>query len=524
MAETIALVVHGVGDHSATALLDEAAKGFRALTADTGSVAPMTLRAFPRPDGTTGDQPALLLGAGGTTHIVIPIIWSALSLRAAVATRSVFTNDAVQILGRSGIALIRLCVDSIRCIPLAAGLWKVPLVLISAAVMALVAGLWWAVIYLQSHIPFWLGVAGTSQWRWYTPLLIFAAIAAVTELFARTLPLLDFVADVVTYVAGRKRRERVLQAVAAMIDRVASGNRGARVVVVGHSLGSVLVSQAVLRAQSPGGVVLLTLGSPLRLLSRIFPRQIDSPDALLRRYAETGKVAFWANLWRDRDAIGRQLKLPEESGRFAECSVGDGPHWNMWGDVRVWKRVHEMLTAPSASELMEAWKNEPLTEQEERELAVRAHRIRLADRILPYLLFAWPLHGWLSRADWEKLPRPVYQSLIAIYSVLSMLMLLAVVRLGVAGVRLKADGPPRVLLGALRRDFAFLRACLTLTVIFAVAAATLFFSSTAGVLDARKAVPVPHRARSHAGPVDEVVADDDRARGERAGDADRGDP
>ena len=45
MAETIAIVVHGVGDHSATAILDEAAAGFRALTNGAESVEPMTLGA-----------------------------------------------------------------------------------------------------------------------------------------------------------------------------------------------------------------------------------------------------------------------------------------------------------------------------------------------------------------------------------------------------------------------------------------------------------------------------------------------
>jgi hypothetical protein len=116
-----------------------------------------------------------------------------------------------------------------------------------------------------------------------------------------------------------------------------------------------LVTHAVLEAKEAAGrMIVLTLGSPLRLLSHIFPRQIRTPDRLLAAYSETGTVLCWANLWRDRDVIGRELK-PAAADRFAETSIGDGVHWDMWHDRRVWTRVDELLGVSSFASLQTAW-------------------------------------------------------------------------------------------------------------------------------------------------------------------------
>jgi pimeloyl-ACP methyl ester carboxylesterase len=178
---------------------------------------------------------------------------------------------------------------------------------------------------------------------------------------------------VVTYVARAKRRAEIQKTLADIIDTAADRAPYARILVVGHSLGSVLVTHAVRNAhEAAGRMIVLTLGSPLRLLSRVFPRAIESPDALLASYAQTGSLVFWANLWRDRDVIGRALS-PAASDRFVETSIGNGVHWDMWHDVRLWRHVDELLGASSIAAVKAAWteREDHLSEDEAVEAVTR---------------------------------------------------------------------------------------------------------------------------------------------------------
>ncbi|MEU2673987.1 hypothetical protein ABZ622_35035 [Streptomyces sp. NPDC007164] len=88
---------------------------------------------------------------------------------------------------------------------------------------------------------------------------------------------------------------------------------GGRLVISGHSQGSVLAASAVwqLPAETRGRVALLTYGSPIeRLYGRWFPAYFG-PGPL---HAMHRSVHCWRNLWRATDPIGGRVRLDEAPG------------------------------------------------------------------------------------------------------------------------------------------------------------------------------------------------------------------
>jgi len=88
---------------------------------------------------------------------------------------------------------------------------------------------------------------------------------------------------------------------------------GGRLVISGHSQGSVLAAAAVwhLDPDTRREVALLTYGSPLeRLYARWFPAYFG-PAQLADLH---GQVDCWRNLWRLTDPIGGPVRLPEDEG------------------------------------------------------------------------------------------------------------------------------------------------------------------------------------------------------------------
>ncbi|MEU3479418.1 hypothetical protein ACI2LO_07625 [Streptomyces sp. NPDC033754] len=108
------------------------------------------------------------------------------------------------------------------------------------------------------------------------------------------------------------------RAVPDLTWRMSSWTRGTggRLVISGHSQGSVLAAAAVwqLTPATRGRVALLTYGSPLeRLYGRWFPAYFG-PEAL-RSLHRT--VHCWSNLHRATDPIGGPVRVPAEAGRPA---------------------------------------------------------------------------------------------------------------------------------------------------------------------------------------------------------------
>ncbi|MFJ9431237.1 hypothetical protein ACIRQY_16485 [Streptomyces sp. NPDC101490] len=106
------------------------------------------------------------------------------------------------------------------------------------------------------------------------------------------------------------------RAVPDLTWRMSSWTRatGGRLVISGHSQGSVLAAAAVwqLRPATRRRVALLTYGSPLeRLYGRWFPAYFG-PEALR---ALNRTVHCWTNLYRATDPIGGPVRVPEDDGR-----------------------------------------------------------------------------------------------------------------------------------------------------------------------------------------------------------------
>lgn len=106
------------------------------------------------------------------------------------------------------------------------------------------------------------------------------------------------------------------RAVPDLTWRIASwtGRTGGRLVLSGHSQGSVLAAAAVwqLQAATRSRVALLTYGSPLeRLYGRWFPAYFGAgPLSDLSR-----EVHCWRNLWRATDPIGGPVLIPADGDR-----------------------------------------------------------------------------------------------------------------------------------------------------------------------------------------------------------------
>jgi hypothetical protein len=100
------------------------------------------------------------------------------------------------------------------------------------------------------------------------------------------------------------------RAVPELVRRITSLSRAGRVVLSGHSQGSVLAVAAILQLppQTLRRVSLLTYGSPLRrLYSRLSPAYFG--DGVLCEIGD--RVGWrWRNLWRDTDPVGGPVFTP----------------------------------------------------------------------------------------------------------------------------------------------------------------------------------------------------------------------
>jgi Lipase (class 3) len=156
---------------------------------------------------------------------------------------------------------------------------------------------------------------------------------------------LDLALDVLDYAGKEKNNTMMFGRLQSVIRDLQSQAPNAHFIVVGHSLGSVIASHAVSSisdSDAPlGKLTLITLGSPLNYLCRVFPNVVKTPHQLSVAICSKAR---WINLWLSSDIVGKELDT--KRGELLQYCVGKGSHTDYWKDGSVWKAVvYESLKA-----------------------------------------------------------------------------------------------------------------------------------------------------------------------------------
>lgn len=406
-ATTVAIVVHGIGDHTPVDILHEALKGPSSIWGAAARTTQLEIEGIPIPEEVDllafqKRRPvALEILVNSHKLVLLPVIWSGVRRRAG---RLSAKADGPMALWVALPLIVGTCFDVLRCVPRARGAWKLGVLSLAILISVVVGGLGFGVFYLSTHLPLWLGSPFNVQW--YSALLAVGSFALMGFLITKFAVMLDLVGDVAWYVSHSDLREQNIQKMGQLIQFVAQSAVNARIVVVGHSLGSVLIAQSLAKLPpsyaGTGRTILVTLGSPLLLMSRVFPRHIESPSELCRSWFASEVLLKWVNLWRTKDIIGQALRLPL-SERFTEASIGIGWHPNYWGDERLWASLASIIQRfPAADGFDTAWHALPLAADEERQLSEIRWRLRLLGSLNWSMLILALMFQMAYLAPWEK--------------------------------------------------------------------------------------------------------------------------
>jgi hypothetical protein len=166
-------------------------------------------------------------------------------------------------------------------------------------------------------------------------------------------PVLKVLADIFRYLGDPEYRTMIqsdLDRCFGTLDLV-----GKELFLVGHSLGSVIVVDALWRGANHlarcSSITLITLGSPLRrFFWRFFRSAIPRPDELEAGFHIRYQSFRWINTYRPFDPFG--TKLFDVPGRDFSTRqyhrVLAWAHTNYWSDRNVLGRVRRALTRPPA--------------------------------------------------------------------------------------------------------------------------------------------------------------------------------
>lgn len=380
-AASVTIVIHGVGDHSSVDIRAAARTGLVVAGLDATSIVDVEVPEFPRfPEAhasvtaqfvSKGSQPAIEADVDGRRHVLIPVVWSGMRRRAGRWAGSLGDLAGFQSLAVALPALVSLWWDVLRCVPRSSGLWKIAVagaaVLIGIVVAAFTAGTFWLFVQMSVFL------FESSTLVFVGGFAAYIVLGIAIRMFST---FLDLPGDVARYVASDSARTGAVRHLRDIIGAVTERAPGTTILLMSHSLGTVLASEALSELPSigRGRMILLTLGSPLRSMSRIFPSLVSTPAEIISHFDAHGAAPQWINLWREEDWIGTALGAT--GPRFAESSLGPGLHANYWSDERLWTAVSRMVLQPSTDvRAFEAsWKLIPLTSEESAELSRRSQR------------------------------------------------------------------------------------------------------------------------------------------------------
>jgi hypothetical protein len=350
-ASTVVILVHGVGDHNQVDIIGAAEKVLGEIWATGTAVVEVP--------GLVSDAPvnAVRIDADGRSAYVFAMVWSRRRQRLVEGIEAYSSIAPLSFVWDSLPAFGEMVLNLFSSIGAARGWRRLALLLAALVGSALLAGLVWASVYVFS----WHVGAVWELWhQWgYTPALlvfIFLIPFALGVVWRLSTARLDIVADIATYIGSARYRKAQLGEVRAMLGSVFARALQANVVVVGHSLGSVMVMNGL--ADLPEALngtqrlLLVTVGSPFLRLARWFSAVVHTPEQLAAVYEEGKCIRHWVNFWRDQDGLGGPMKVRREW--FAEASLGEGAHGAYWSDERPWARVITLVQAPRASLLSHA--------------------------------------------------------------------------------------------------------------------------------------------------------------------------
>lgn len=158
------------------------------------------------------------------------------------------------------------------------------------------------------------------------------------------------IADVVCFMGDREYARSLLRHVHGELSGIAF-EENQEVVLVGHSLGSVIGLLSVLDGDSPlprsTKLRVLTMGSPIALLARFFPESIPSGDELRQQLVNRYANATWLNVYRPWDPIGGKIfnrrnrcAMDGSTRQYKNVLFG---HTNYWDDEEVWRIARDQF-------------------------------------------------------------------------------------------------------------------------------------------------------------------------------------
>jgi hypothetical protein len=161
---------------------------------------------------------------------------------------------------------------------------------------------------------------------------------------------LEVTLDIARYLCDPRCRAGVQR---ALDERIRSIPADARIVLLAHSLGSVIAVDSLINSSVWRGreaVVLVTLGSPIRrAFVRFFPGFLfpaGVPDTGRLARTRVGSLR-WINVYRRLDFVGQNLDLPPDVGIDVPTRQWRG-HAGYWNDDQVLGSVLHALGSPAA--------------------------------------------------------------------------------------------------------------------------------------------------------------------------------